>query len=98
MPATPGSTSGSGLQNGQPSDSAEHKADATVAVSAIEKDKAATALINGSLKKGTEGKNWDAFINTDVLPNWSFVMGALNMNNMDPAILRNLVALASLDD
>lgn len=80
------------LQNGQPGDATENKSDAT-----HEKDKM-TVPINGSLMKAAEGKNWDAFINTDVLPNWSFVMGALNMNNMDPAILRNLVALASLDD
>jgi SWI/SNF chromatin-remodeling complex subunit SWI1 len=59
---------------------------------------------NGSMRKTKSNKRngrgettWDGII-AELLPNWSFVMGALNMNQMDTNILRHLVALASLEE
>jgi SWI/SNF chromatin-remodeling complex subunit SWI1 len=40
----------------------------------------------------------DDGITAEMLPNWTFVLGALNMAKMDTDVLRSLVALASLDE
>jgi SWI/SNF chromatin-remodeling complex subunit SWI1 len=42
-------------------------------------------------------KLWDG-INADILPNWSAVVGALVMSDMDLGVLREMAALAALDE
>jgi SWI/SNF chromatin-remodeling complex subunit SWI1 len=72
------------LSNGEPS--------ASDAPDAIAEEKDAVVPVVES-----ENVAWE-HVHADALPNWSFVMGALNMNNMDASILRNLVALAGLEE
>jgi hypothetical protein len=56
------------------------------------------------LKKGEDAdeaderrKMWDG-INVDIFPNWSTVIGALVMSDMDLGVLREMAALAALDE
>jgi SWI/SNF chromatin-remodeling complex subunit SWI1 len=69
----------------------------------LDKDKA-VATSNGTPAKDTSAvtadgqkSGWDG-LSAEALPNWGFVIGALNMHGMDPAVLRNLIALAGLDE
>jgi len=52
-----------------------------------------------SLEDGEHPLDDDAMLEIDaaVMPNWTFVIGALNMSNMDNTVLENLVALANLE-
>jgi SWI/SNF chromatin-remodeling complex subunit SWI1 len=67
-----------------------------------EDDKALSKL--KTIKRGTDAaeaderrKMWDG-INADILPNWSAVVGALVMSDMDLGVLKEMVALAALDE
>jgi len=52
--------------------------------------------VNGELKEDGQVIGWDD-ISVD-LPNWYMVVGAVNLPNTDVNVLRNLIALASLDE
>jgi len=54
---------------------------------------------NGDLQAEADERRqiWEG-INSEILPNQTFVLGALNMTDMDVGILKDLVALASLDE